>query len=181
MAKLLIGEKMSPALAAWLAKPEGLFDLSSSRAAEDSVFKDFSQLPPLPAPKAPAAPRVPAASRAPAPAPMAPKAPAWMEGMREHKKWDEPKDRVGIECPYCGEEAYASQNTLAQYGKSCPRCGSKHLFDGRTREATPQQRAFAQRTFGKPKPEGGWFAGSGRNAAPARRSSSRRTPARSYR
>ena len=69
---------------------------------------------------------------------------------RAHQKWVQ-GSRVGIECPYCGEEVYTSQTTLTNYGKSCPRCGAKHQFYGITIDATPMQRAYAQRTFGRPK------------------------------
>lgn len=73
------------------------------------------------------------------------------ENQRAHSKWIQGK-RIGIECPYCGEEVYTTAPTLAHYGKSCPRCGAKHRFDGITIDATPSQRAFAQRTFGKKSP-----------------------------
>lgn len=182
---ITIGSPLSPALSAWLARPEGLFDLSSEASRPESrapepLFRDFAELPPLPSPKAPAVPKAPAA---PGPAPKDATrdfVPDFMKGMREHHKWER-GTKVFIECPYCGEETSTTHPTLTHYGKSCPRCGSKHWFDGRTKEATPAQRAFAQKTFGKPKPKGGWFPKDGSNRGGQRRAPAGRAPARSYR
>lgn len=166
-----IGVVMSPALAAWLGNPRDLFDLSATAAREESIFVDDEDLPPRPAPR-PAQVAQPPAPKAPPPFPVRVAPPK--DGMRDHHKWDRGL-KTFIECPYCGEETSCSRNTLTQYGKSCPRCGSKHWFDGRTKEATPGQRAFAQKTFGKPRPKGGWFPDGA--AKPA----GRRVPARSGR